>query len=225
MTLRPHTTLLIALLLAAPAGAQNLLANSTFDCGPNGTIPGWLTPDLQTTCDAANDADGAPSSGSAVRTTSTFTPHFELVAWQIVPVTPGERYFYRGSFLLSPSDTEVSARVQVNWMNATSCFVEVFPQPPPAVVTTLGSWVPTATLSAVAPPDTACARVALFHVFEGAGTATVHADNVFFSLGPPVDVPTLSPVAFGLQALLILLAAAWHFRRARAKSPSQGAVG
>jgi len=214
--LRPPTTVLLALLVTGPAAAQNLLANPTFDCAPSGTHPpGWLTPDLQTTCDPTNDADGNPSSGSAVRTTSTFTPHFELVAWQIVPVTPGETYFYKASFLLSPSDTEVSAQLVVNWMNATSCFVEVFPRPPEAVVTTPGSWVPTATLSAVAPPDTACARIALFHVFEGPGTATLHADNVFFSLGPIVDIPTLSPVAFGLEAFLILLAAGWHLRRAR----------
>jgi hypothetical protein len=109
---------LLALALAPPLAAQNLLPSGTFDTG----IAGWTTlvaPSLLTLGWSPVDAHGSPTSGS-LRAVNSNPAAFPIpTARHCLPASPGQRHHARGAFFY-PSGQSHAGRVVILVFYTTS---------------------------------------------------------------------------------------------------------
>lgn len=160
--------LLAAIALAPAAGAQNLLANPSFDHdlsgwqvdSPVSSNPQWV----------ADDALGLPTSGSLGLTYKVAGTTGVLVgAKQCVPVTGGQPYDL-ASWVKVPAGQPYSgaAYLQVGWFGDTNCsdFLDFHRE---TVSDTGGDWVLVAANNLAVPAGAQSAGVELFLGRNGAG--------------------------------------------------------
>jgi hypothetical protein len=117
--MRQRLLSLLALLLAAPVGAANLLQNPSFQTN----LSGWSTPfDSMAVWDGSGRA--APGSAHATSTYVQGNAVPEAGIYQCVPVIPGRSYAFGASFFVPSNvaaEQQIAAVLIVNWYSDASC--------------------------------------------------------------------------------------------------------
>lgn len=205
--------LLLLVLTARPANAQNVLTNPHFDT----SLTGWTASGV-VTFDATNDANGSPSSGSAHLTALGIGANSLTSAGpgQCLPAVAGTSYDYGGKVFLSAAPPNGFGFVILSFYSSTTCTTFI-PSPGGAGnhITSINVWLPSGG-TAVAPVG---AQSMLIQTNEGTdasnpGDFTVNYDDMFLQVSGSV-VPAMPPALVALMALSLLAGAVWMARRQR----------
>jgi hypothetical protein len=191
--------LLLVLVTAGTAAAQNLLVNPNFDSDVSGwsfTTPGTFT------WDSTLDADSNPSSGSGRLENGSTVAFGTSFAAQCVAVTGGSNYDLMVQIRIPSGQTDSGyAMINVNFYNAASCGGSNVggASSPQVLSTTTDTWVLSQVLNQAAPGTAVSAQVSLWtNKTEATGSLVVNFDNAAFgltgTLAPtPTPTPTLTP--------------------------------
>jgi hypothetical protein len=201
-----HTPLLLALLVTAPAGAQNLLANGGFE----DDLTGWtqFASSLSPTWSPL-DAAGSPTSGSLrVVDSSPIDNNALPAASQCVAIEAGERYAARGSFLFPAGQARSGeGGIFVFFMAEADCGGNPLDSAATRLDLDAGTWTTIAAPAATAPVGTVAALVYFgFHKVGNGGQATFHLDDAQLTsaapdppAGPWISVPDLPDFRFKVR--------------------------
>ncbi len=185
--IRPARWLLPALLaasLSTRAGAQNLLLNGSFDTD----ISSWsqADPPFGTNAFSTLDANGSPSSGSALVTNNSAVTSRNPGLLQCRTATPGVFYDYGAKARVSPGQQDSTVYILVNFYTNPICSgsgigssrVDFTPS---------GNWQSLAATAVQAPAGTVAVSFQLL-VFKAAagGSVTANFDDAFLSVTHPV---------------------------------------
>jgi hypothetical protein len=198
---------LVALGLPSPARAQNLLTNPGFDT----SLTGW-TPGVGVVFDAAHDANGSASSGSATVTASDPGGTYVLVSQCHSGLVANQNYGWGGKGLLTSAPANPEIFFVIVFTTDASCTTPIFSAGTASIVTT-GSWQAVAA-NLTAPAGTVAAQLnAVFRTTGPGGSFTANVDDLV--LQPQVLVPTMNLPWFGLLSLAMCLIAMWTLRGLR----------
>lgn len=191
--------LALALMLASPASAFNLVSNPSFA----GNTTSW-TVDPTTTFDAANDATGLPGSGSAKNTFAASGSSTLLALHQCITAGPGS--YTLGGKVLIPNGQNVggSGLITVSFFSGADCTSGLLSFNSLSTSTT-GSFQ---TLSGpiTAPAGTAHIWITGQNNASAAGTHVVNFDDFVLDNGLAPPVPSAAAPALGWFGLLALAA-------------------
>jgi hypothetical protein len=202
---------LLVLGAAAPATAQELIANGTFDTDLDGwenVSPAKIWSDL----DAADD----PGSGS-VEITHLAATQTGVFVNQCVPITGGEIYTYRASHFTAPGEASGRADVSLVYYSSATCEGSDALTFDVTGGTTVGAW--TELLGSLEAPANAVAATLNLSVFKTSGgvqtPVVVNYDDASLVLPEPAST-SLGAAALAALALRRRL-------RARTSAPSASA--
>jgi hypothetical protein len=178
-----------------PAAAQNLLTNPHFDSD----VSAW-TFGAVVAFDAAHDANGSGTSGSALQ--SVTLPTFLQALTQCVDgITPGTTYQFGGQIRPTLIAAGGSAVVGVAFFPNAGCSGPGLTSQAGTTVSALGSFQ-SSTGSIVAPAGASSVQV--IGTFSGSGNFQADFDEMFFQAAAGVPTfPATSTRVFLLGALLM----------------------
>ena len=193
----PYLFALVAALHAAPAGAQNLLANSQF----NDSTASWAKSSSAgsgtLTFDASHDTNSSPQSGAAALANTSATTNGDVSLVQCFTANGGDALIWGGYIRYAAGETASGFTLTtLQFFSNPACSGNAFsgvagPQTPTNAGR--GIWRNVAgpgnsSLSKTAPASTKSARIHV-RVFksEAGGVLTVDADKLFVALA---DSPT-----------------------------------
>jgi hypothetical protein len=201
----------LLVLTARPAAAQNVLTNPHFDT----SLTGW-TSSGTVAFDAANDANGSPSSGSARVTALGITANTLTSAGpgQCQPAVAGTSYDYGGKVLVTAAPPNGFGFVILGFYASPTC--TTFISSPGGAgnhITSINVWLQSGG-TAIAPVG---AQSMLIQTNEGTdasnpGDFTVNYDDMFLQVSGSV-VPSMPPALIALMALSLLAGAVWMAKR------------
>jgi len=187
--------LLLVLVTAGTAAAQNLLVTSNFDSN----VSGWSFTTLGTfTWNSSLDADSYPLSGSGRLENGSTAAFGTSFAAQCVAVTGGSNYDLMVRIRIPSGQTDSGyAMINVNFYNAASCGGSNVggAASPQVLSTTTDTWVLSQVLNQAAPGTAVSAQVSLWtNKTEASGSLVVNFDNAAFGLTGTL-APTSTPTA------------------------------
>lgn len=204
------TAILFVVLVASPARAQNLVTNSHFDT----SLTGWSASGT-VTFDAANDANGSPTSGSAHVSALGIGASGVGSAGpgQCIPgIVAGASYDFGGQAFMTAAPSGGSSFVIVSFHSGPACGSIIGGSGGSGnSITSLNTWLPS-TGTAVAPVG---AQSAFIQTNEGGGPGggdvLVNYDEMFFQLSGAV--PAMPPALIMTLFLGLMAGAVWMARR------------
>jgi len=218
LSVQSAMVLAIHFLLAAPAAAQNLVANGDFASD----VSSWnAAAGGSFNHDSALDVNGNPASGSGSALNLSPVAFGTYSVVQCVDgVTAGASYDFGGAIYFDSTAQTAPGRanVVVNFRDGASCAGSSVGGTTTVNVltTTTDTWVPVEVLATVAPAGSQSVFVILLTVkFDGNPLRQIeaHFDEVFFRSTPVFSVPALPPLGLTLLASALAGTAFWRKRR------------